>query len=803
MKNRPELLSPAGSIEAFEAAISAGCNAIYLGGKKYGARAFANNFDQETLKRAFELAHTRDVQVYYTMNTLIKQDEMNSLYDEVKFLYEQGADALILQDLGMYQFLHQHFPEMTLHASTQMTLHSLEGAKFAHDLGFKRIVLSRELGLNEIKTIKAAVDIEIETFVHGALCYSYSGQCLMSSLIGGRSGNRGKCAQPCRLPYKSAILGNDHKSFILSPKDISSLEILPELMTSGIDSFKIEGRMKSAEYVGLVTYLYNHYMDLYLKNPSEYRVDEDDLKKIMQIYNRGGFSKGYYFENNGADMMATNKSNHTGVEIGTLNDKGKGRNLYDVTFLEDIRQGDVLAFEDNQAATDVTGQFTSFTADQKYVAGPNHLWITDEVPSFPKTLYRLKSIELNEEIQKRNSISTRKLKINGTFIAKTNQPMQLTVQCGEHELTCHGEIVQVAQKAALSEDKIRLQLQKMGEEAFEWASLDIKCDADIFMPLSQINQLRRSGMQALKDALISKHKRILHAETINVPEDTPNEEEVLVLKPEFQFLVRNMAQFEAIIEESELNCLKVLLEWDLWPKKKLMSLQNICSEHEVDAVLVLPRITRSETLETLRGDLVELASQFESVVIRTPDQFELVNTLFEQVHLDFTVPVMNQQAIDFWKEREVVSYMPSVELNQAELSQIKDPNQVIYVYGKLPVMVSAQCIYKTDTGKCQKHLSGPLYYEITDRMENVYKVQLSCRVCQNTLYNPQCLMLVDKLGSFTKQGIYQFRLEFIEETKEQVNILLSYLKHTSNLDPLLANLEMTQYTRGHFLRGID
>ncbi|MBC7960353.1 MAG: U32 family peptidase, partial [Vallitaleaceae bacterium] len=267
--SKKELLAPAGSYKALVAAVHAGCDAVYLGGSKFGARANAENFTNETLPQAIDFAHLHGVKVYYAANTLIKEEEMSDFLEQVHFLYKEGVDALIIQDLGVYQLLHETFPKLPLHASTQMTVHNLDGVQWLEKLGFERVVLSRELSLNEIEFIKKHSSIELECFIHGALCVCYSGQCLFSSLIGGRSGNRGTCAQPCRLPYdlysENKKISSSSDRFLLSPKDIQTLEILPALMKSGIHTFKIEGRMKNPNYVALMTALYRKYMDAYLE----------------------------------------------------------------------------------------------------------------------------------------------------------------------------------------------------------------------------------------------------------------------------------------------------------------------------------------------------------------------------------------------------------------------------------------------------------------------------------------------------------------------------------------------------------
>lgn len=317
MKKKLELLAPAGSLTTLKAVVNAGADAVYLGGEMFGARAYANNFSKEELFEGIDYGHRHNCKVILAVNTLLKEEELkNHLYEYLLPYYERGIDAVIVQDFGVFEFLHRQFPLLPLHTSTQMTVTGVDGARFLADKGASRVVMAREMSFEEIKKIHDAVDIEIESFVHGALCYCYSGQCLFSSMLGGRSGNRGRCAQPCRLPYE--VLSEDKKrigraeNYILSPKDLCTIENIPRLAESGVYSFKIEGRMKQAEYAAGVVSIYRKYMDFYLEKGKEgYQVSNEDMQKLYDFGNRSGFTKGYYFMHNGKEMMTFDKPNHT------------------------------------------------------------------------------------------------------------------------------------------------------------------------------------------------------------------------------------------------------------------------------------------------------------------------------------------------------------------------------------------------------------------------------------------------------------------------------------------------------------
>lgn len=307
-----ELLSPAGNFTTFMAAINAGCDAVYLGGTRYGARAYADNFTDEEIVRAIKVAHIYKVKVYLTVNTLVKEREFDDVCSYIRPFYEAGLDGCIVQDIGLIVRFRELFPEMECHVSTQGFATGIESVRFYKSLGATRVVLARELSLDEIMFIKAHEDIELETFIHGAMCYSYSGECLFSSCLGGRSGNRGRCAGPCRLPYRLADSKSSKEQYLLSMKDQCTIEILPGLIDAGIDSLKIEGRMKKPEYSAFVTSIYRKYIDLYLEKPDDFMVNPKDLENLRHMYLRSEIGKGYYYVQNGPEMLTLDSPAYNG-----------------------------------------------------------------------------------------------------------------------------------------------------------------------------------------------------------------------------------------------------------------------------------------------------------------------------------------------------------------------------------------------------------------------------------------------------------------------------------------------------------
>lgn len=348
-KTQVEVLAPAGSLDIMKAVVAAGADAIYLGGNMFGARAFANNFNDEELICAIEYAHLFGRKVYLTVNTLLKSREIeNSLIEYLIPFYEAGLDAVIVQDMGVFNLIRKHFPDMDIHASTQMTQTGVYGSRLLKELGATRIVTSREMNLQEIKQLHERLDVEIESFVHGALCYCYSGQCLLSSFNGGRSGNRGRCAQPCRMPYdvydNGEKINNRNNSYALSPKDMCALQILPDVIESGVYSLKIEGRMKNVTYAAMVTHIYRKYVDMYLERGRKgFKVDKKDIEELSDIYNRGAFTTGYYDSVKGKKMMSLGRPNHMGTECLKVVSNKAGR----ITFkaLKNVNRGDVFEID--------------------------------------------------------------------------------------------------------------------------------------------------------------------------------------------------------------------------------------------------------------------------------------------------------------------------------------------------------------------------------------------------------------------------------------------------------------------------
>ena len=434
-----ELLAPAGNYKALIGAINAGADAVYLGGDKFGARAYADNFSAEEIIKALNFTHVCGKKIYLTLNTLVKESEFSLIYDFVSPLYEAGLDGIIIQDLGVWSYIRETFPDIALHASTQMTITGPMGAMFLKEAGASRIVPARELSLEEIKTIKEKTGLEIECFIHGAMCYSYSGQCLFSSILGGRSGNRGRCAQPCRLPYRvyDEKYGTESEEFYpLSMKDMCTLEYIPQLIEAGIDSFKIEGRMKKPEYAAGVTAIYRKYIDLYYSDAkAPYHVDKADMDRLFGLYIRSDVQTGYYDRYNGPEMITMEKGGYLGSDEALLNE-----------------------------------------ISDKYLK---------EEKKYPVNIYA---------------------------VFKEGEPAALTVESADGakdeavdraaRITCRGETVQAAQNRPMTEADFLKQLNRLGNTLFKAEHIEIEEDKNVFVPVGELNKLRREAVNAFEEKLI-------------------------------------------------------------------------------------------------------------------------------------------------------------------------------------------------------------------------------------------------------------------------------------------------------------
>lgn len=793
-----ELLAPAGSMESLQAAVQNGADAVYLGGAKFSARAYASNFDEENMRKAVEYCHLYNVKIYVTVNTLIKEDEIKEALEYIRFLYEVGVDALIIQDTGIAKLIKTNFPDFELHASTQMTVHNGEGAKFLNDLGFKRIVLSRELTMDEIKHISLELGIETEVFIHGALCVSYSGQCLMSSLIGGRSGNRGRCAQPCRLPYEiiEQESNKSKKGYLLSPKDICTLEDVLSFIKSGTSSLKIEGRMKRPEYVAGVVQSYRKAIDKaykqlnechdtigknILKETEEFNIQKEN-KRLLQLFNREGFSKAYLFGNVGKDMMAYNFPKNTGVEIGKIN-KDMTITLKENLGLKDgirIKDGGFIVskiLKDSKSVEEAFAGDTISIKPAKYKSGD--------------ILFKTSDNRLLEGLgESYSNIYGKKINIDLDIVFEVDKPFMLKSDYDGEKFYSQGQVVQEALKKPLDKEKIVSNLRKTGDTAFNFKNINFESFEEGFMPVSAINAARRELLEKIESYINLKDKREFNKEVdFNREQKKPFNEELegtlVVVTTKEQLKAAEELEFDNIAVEifmrdnlKEVNKIKCKNVFIKTPSVIKDEFEVVCSKIE-------------KNLPYIKG----IVTSNLGIINRFKDRTTIIG--------DYKLNNFNSYGVEFYKEFVDVLSL-SVELNKKEIGQLVKKSVVptmMMVYGKIELMISEYCAIGStfggkSTNKSCNGACGKGTFVLKDRMGAEFKVKTD-KYCRSHIYNSLPLNLISNLEEIKKLKINLFRADFIDESYEETLEVLKSLKEES------FNGDFKGFTRGHFKRGVE
>lgn len=746
-----ELLAPAGSLKTLKAVIHAGADAVYLGGSMFGARAYANNFNEEELLEAIRFGHIHGRKIILAVNTLLKEYELGQLYDYLRPYYEAGVDAVIVQDMGVMEFIKTHFPNLPIHTSTQMTITNVEGARLLKEQGVERVVTAREMSLEEIQRIHDEVGVELESFIHGALCYCYSGQCLFSSIIGGRSGNRGRCAQPCRLSYEvlqgEKSLTGHHATPILSLKDMCTLPFLYELADHGVYSFKIEGRMKTPEYAAGVVSIYRKYMDSYLDG-SRIPVEKKDIRALLELGNRGGFTNGYYYHHNDSDMLSGESASHNKSE-GVLQDN--------------IRR--------------------------EYV-----------------------DTELKE-------------KIKGKLILNKECPAKIEVQYGKIKVSYQGDMVLVAQNRPLTKEVVTEKVTKTGNTPFVFEKLEVTMDDDIFMPVNQLNQLRRGALEALEEALLKPYERTLPelVETSSAETDRRTTGNAIKEKQisgqslsqtsgqqsagsstEVRVLIEDAEQLPAVLKADFVDT--VYLDCMLYTRENLIRKlsEDIDRVHASGkkAFYVFPFIFRQQTslfYEKIMPELKKLP--LDGIMVRSLDEIAFIkewgNENWQMVSDSNLYTYSNEAAEYFYRLGMIQDTIP-VELNRKEILRRENSRSEMIIYGRLPLMITAQCIHKNTLGCMHQHK----VLNLKDRYSVHFPVKNFCSECYNVIYNslPVCLFKEDV--TVKKIAPAAVRLSFTTETEEETEQILTIYGDIYKNGGILGQMPM-ECTNGHFKRGVE
>ena len=873
----PELLAPAGSMESLKAAVNAGADAVYLAGKQFGARHYAANFDNEDLKEAICYAHLRGVKVYVTVNTLIKDHELPDLAKYLLFLYENGADAILVQDIGVARIAKELVPDLNIHASTQMTIHNTEGVKWAAQLGFKRVVLAREMKLAEIEEIRENIEprqIELEIFAHGALCYSYSGQCLLSSFIGGRSGNRGMCAQPCRKPY-DLILGEKdeygrpinankveimqsiiehqkskiNEKYLLSTRDLAIYKYLDRISKSSVSSLKIEGRMRSPEYVAVVVSTYRKALDSIKKG--KWKPRKKDIDNLKLAFNRD-FTGGYLLEKDESSVMSRDRPGNRGVYIGSVTDYKKKNKEAVIEIKNQIipEKGDGIVFINNDQNKNEYGM----VIHESPSIHKNKARFTVQHPLKPGTLVHItrrrslldKAQKIINEDKHRISVNLDVLVENDGSISlksKFNSPCETLT---ELELLPDFKM-EAAIKKPITEKIIETQFRKTGGTPFDIYNINIHYPGGFFAPISELNKLRRELFEKMEEKLISAYcpdkNKIKEAhDKLDelLPQLAIKSNDVKLAKKSVNLAVYaddleiikgavsgecDRVYFDPFTKNAALNC-----NSNLNSKSYLNLIKeavSVCKNTNTELILKLPKITSSHYLSTLNPLLAEsFNAGISGVMTDSIGAAEFVLNLNPQINI-FTSAGFNIWNYKSVEELQNVSnnFTVSPELSKDEIKMLAfniqtrgiDSNLELLVQGNLESIVSKDCIPHIARDKILKNRdTEKSFLGIEDIKNHLFPIRLD-NECRTHILNSVELCLVDHMLQISKIGIDTIIIDARGRTKKYAHDM-SYIykkaieigvknsqKSKRELNALknkVKKISLGGITTGNFLRGV-
>ena len=790
MGERVELRAPAGSDGALLGAVNAGADAVYLGGQKFGARAYADNFTREEIIRALRLAHFYGKRIYLTVNTLLKEREMAVLSEHLAPFYEAGLDGVIVQDFGVFRYIREHFPGLPLHVSTQMTVTGVHGASLLKEQGAVRIVPARELSLEEVRKIKEEAGVEVECFIHGAMCYCYSGQCLFSSILGGRSGNRGRCAQPCRLPYeiydgKRRLSGSGYP---LSLKDMCTLEYLSALLEAGIDSFKIEGRMKRPEYAAGVTAVYRKYIDLYYREGAAgYRVAPEDMDRLRRLYIRSEIQTGYYERHNGKEMVTMDKP---------------GYESCDETLLARLRE--------------------------RYIGEPEKMPVRMQAVVKEGEALRLRVMD------------------EGLMAGQSGHDAAEEERTGSACLTAAvvGDVVQTAKNAPLSEEEVRNRLCKTGDSFLTVTDCEVSIEGACFVPVRALKELRRAAVEKFEAAVAESRGKAGRQRAVSLPEnpsdtemelDRPSQskknitcessgteksgrENQAMGKPAVDTTVRTLGQLRAVLSWG--GCRRIYIDSDLFSEShaEIMEMAGAAARERTAGAtpalyLALPYILRKRDETYLRRlpELLEQAGDFvRGFLVRGLEGLGWAQRICRErtaflgkdsggavyeIVPDAGLYCFNADALAFLKDFSEEITLP-YELNAGEAAHLvraaKEQGMcaTLPVYSRIPMMITANCLKKT-AGQCGPKEGENRQFALKDRRGNTFPVEINCEHCYNVIYNCVPYSLHSAKKERERIAADALRCDFTTEDRAQCIKILE------------GNFPFADYTTGHCKRGVE
>lgn len=776
-----ELLSPVGGYEQFIAAVESGADAVYLGGSAFNARNSATNFSDEELKSAIKYAHVRGVKVHLTLNILIHDNEIDEAIEFAKRAYSYGVDAFIVQDLGVVSLLREIIPEANIHFSTQGTIYSLEGVKALNDFKFERVVLSRELTLEEIENVCKSVSTEIEVFVHGALCICYSGQCRFSSLVGERSGNRGKCAQPCRLKY-SLCENDDVKKteYILSPKDLCGIHDLVKLIKIGVSSLKIEGRLKSPEYVACVTSIYRKYIDLAYKliekgEEDKYVVDEDDIRKLAQVFNRGGFSKGYYYGESSRELMCYERPKHWGTYLGKVIEYDRKRKLVKVKLDADLNMGDGVEIVNDELPGNIVTYIEKDKVQVKLAKKGEIVFVGDISGNVNKgeEVYKISDKLLSSELKSFvDGKFHRKIPVNMKLKAYIGENVMLTISDNDENKVIYKSqyIVEKALKRPLDFENAKSALSKLGDTPFSLNSLNVDIGMDALVPVAILNEVRREGIKLL----LEKREQVASIYSkVDIPKLSNKE-------------ARKETKISVYLYNADnLDGLEIADRIYIPIDKLSDEIRDKFRDKEV--VPYLNSITKNNNYKYIEAD---------SILLGNLEHLEKYKDI-KNKYCDFSFNVFNSYTCKALEDKyDIKGVNFSFELNLEEIKAIKTNLETeITIYGRVPLMVSEHCVIGSEMcGKKDCNLCKKSQFYLKDRKNEMFPIITDRTTCRMQVLNSKILYAAEVKQEL--EGVADYlRVYFFDENPEERRRVLKAIK---NGEKIVSG----KYTSGHFYRGV-
>ena len=797
-----ELLSPVGDLDCLKAAVQNGADCVYFGASNFSARAFASNFDD--LELAINYAKIRGVKTNLTLNTLIKNDEFEDAYNLAKKAYELGIDAIIVQDLGLATRLIKDFPDLPIHASTQMSIHNLQGTLKLQNLGFKRVVLARELCANEIEYICQNSNVEIECFIHGALCISYSGQCLFSSLVGGRSGNRGKCAQPCRLPYELVQNGNEtiDKGFLLSTKDLCGLDYIPFLINAGVTSFKIEGRMKTPEYVATVTRIYRKYIDLALSgNP--YVIDEKDKKDLLQVFNRGLSSNGHLDKEPNKNLIYPIKPNNMGLPLGIIQKYNKTKGHITLKLQEELCVGDCISTQKENGSYNVS----ELMVKNKNIKIGNigNLVTIGRMKgniSVGDKVYKISSKVLKDNALNSFKTENRKIPLNIKLFIQNNKNISAVVNsCYKYDLYKNlnfeytfNIIPNTSINKPLDKDTIIKQFSKTNNSIYEFKKIEIILDDNLFLPISSLNDLRRTILKNIEKQTLDKIKRTSNCCYTPIVSNASN------LKNNYKIsLLLNDLNLE--YDYSKLNGVHNLyIPLKFFVNKNYENILKVLNK-KFSTYIYLPTIIRANYRNLFYDNIVNTTKKYniKGIVLSNISNFMLISDLYKsnknlELIANYTFNIYNNETINKLNDLQISKYTVSPELDKLSILNLYgNPQKELIVYGKIPLMNMNYCLLGKSNKcypNCNSLCTNKNRYFLKDRLGLHFDIVPDNIQTVTTIYNCKTLSICP-----TDFNLDCARIDILYENIDEINNIINTVK-------LGKKFEGKQYTNGNLNREI-